>query len=342
MVTVFHDTPAGERLALVINGDRRRLVKLLDDPTLKSETDVAVIAVTPDDDLASLMGRSLFDLWKRAGDEDETKVLVALAEGQDKTTETLRLTFHRTDLSAVFWSADFNFEDLRANQMPSGVIVDLRQTKTDALTIVESALSQAPPIPVLAITDDQHIDRLRAALEIGVSDFLVWPFQPGEAQAALSRTVAIGPETLSTRPTGTQETEAGPDVEAELEPDAPATAEVEPVAEAELEPDAPAIAEVEPVAEVELEPEAPAITEVEPVAEVELEPEETDPIERMLAKLLAEQLSAGGTVTLKGLGVLTMRHETSRIVHDDQGRTIVEPPRRAVLFTPEDGPNGES
>jgi len=71
------------------------------------------------------------------------------------------------------------------------------------------------------------------------------------------------------------EPEAEAESEAEAEPNATAIAEPEPEAEAEAEPNATAITEPEPEAEAEAEPNATAIAEPEPEAQAEPEPNAT-------------------------------------------------------------------
>lgn len=366
MTTVFHDPPNGERMALVVNGDRRRLAKLLDDSDLAATTDIAVVEVSPDDNLRALIGRSLLALRKTANGDVRTRVLVAVDPGQDKTLEAIRLALHRMDMAPLFWDASFDFDDARSNP-PAAAIVDLRSESIDTASVVAAASAEEPPVPVIAVSDADGMDSVAAALATGVVDFVLFPFETGEVQAALARTMTVGSQMLKARAAvaasvmGKPEQELVEEPEAEHEVAETAAMDSQPesepphVVDAKDEPVATEPAE-EPVdvgssvleeAPTEaVEEEEPAAVEEEPVAEEPVAEEEVvsqeEPVEveSLFADSVSRLLVAGEDVKLEGLGVLKVRHETSRIIHDEHGRTIVEPPKRSVAFTAQDGRDG--
>lgn len=364
MTTVFYDTPSGERMALVVNGDRRRLTKLLDDPELNAQVNSAVVEVSPEDDLSALIGRSLLRMHTEADEENRAKVLVALAPGNERMAETVRLALHRIDCSPLIWSPTFDFDDSRSNP-PAAVIVEARRDGPVA-ALIDEAHAQRPPVPVLAVSDEEHMDDLERALQSGASDFLTWPFDAGDLQAALARVTVVGAAELEAAlpaqpepeadmtPTGTEteedsKTETAPesvsDPAAQYDSQPAAEPETEPVAQSETEPAAEP--ETGPVTEPGTRPAVDKETVLEsgpvldPGSEDEDEPEAAEDFERVFARVLAERLASGESVTLSGLGVLSVRHETSRIVHDTHGRTIVEPPRRTLSFDRERPPEEE-
>lgn len=328
MTTVFYDAPTGERIALVINGDRRRLAKLLDGPGLKADVDASVVEVSPEDDLAALVGRSLLNRRNSSETEDRTKVLMALAAGHEKTTETIRMALHRMDFSPLLLDAGFSFEDGRSNR-PAAVVIDARQTQSSVLGLLEQALSQIPPIPVLVVSDDENVDALDTAMQAGASDFLTWPFQAGDVQATLARVMVVAAEALMPRPAAAREDEGPSKVEVEVD------AAVETV-DVDEEP----AADLSPETESRLEPQSETLSETDPEPEtqtsLESEAAQKERADRVFATALVECLAAGEPVTLKGVGIMSVTHETSRIVHDKLGRTIVEPPRRRLSFVQED------
>lgn len=348
MTTVFYDSPAGERLALVVNGDRRRLVRLLDDARSTSEVRISVIEVSPKDDLFALIGRSSLSFRGKRDEDDRPRVLVALGQGQDKIAETLRAALHRMDFTPLFWDAAFRFEDVRANP-PVAVITDAGMDDQTAVEIAEGALDQTGPIPVVCIAGDEAVRDLRSVLDAGASDFLVWPFSPGDVQAALARAVTIGRDLLESAQAArvaASEKEA-----AELEPQETPLEEREPDDAVETEAPVADVDEAPKTIPVAGEDDVPETDSAIPWDEVERESESPsqDPlgdkdshsVETALAEIIGGRLIAGESVKFEGLGVLSVRHETSRIVHDERGRTIVEPPKRTLTFDAADSDSDE-
>ncbi|HUF10722.1 MAG TPA: hypothetical protein VMO47_15485 [Rhodothermales bacterium] len=356
MTTVFYDTPGGERIALVVNGDRRRLMRLLEDKQLSTTTHVSVVELRAGDDLPALIGRSRLDLRRQDESVERPRVLVAVGAGHDKVSETLRSALHRADFTPVFWDAAFRFDDPRGNGHEA-VILDAGLPGDVASMILESAIAQDPPIPVVAVSDAEDVGAVKVLVDAGASDFLIWPFSLGEVQASVARAVTDGSEMLKAAAADRLASQA---VESEAPWPEASEIESEPVLEevSEIEQD-PEPAEA---LEAELEPlsEAgngsgsnvarPGEFEAGVIADAgvteELTPD-ADPagersvrVEVALAELIGQHLAAGEPVNLEGLGVLSVRHETSRIIHDEEGRTIVEPPRRSLSFqqaNPSDG-----
>ncbi|HLE56143.1 MAG TPA: hypothetical protein VJB15_03605, partial [Rhodothermia bacterium] len=319
MTTVFYDTPGGERIALVVNGDRRRLMRLLDDKELSANTHVSVVELRLSDDLAALIGRSRLDLWRQNESVDRPRVLVAVGPGQDKLSETLRSALHRVDFTPVFWDAAFRFDDPRGNGYEA-VVLDAGMPGDVASMILESALAQAPPVPVVAVSDAENVGAVKPLVEAGASDFLVWPFSLGEVQACLARAVTEGSEILKAAAAARAAARAV-ETEAPLPDGSGIESEpvLEEVSETEPEPDPR-----EPHAELEPLPEAgngsgsnvtrPFQTQAGAIADPHVKEELTshaDPheersvrVETALAELIGRHLAAGESVTFEGLGVL--------------------------------------
>lgn len=55
-----------------------------------------------------------------------------------------------------------------------------------------------------------------------------------------------------------------------------------------------------------------------------------------LAKVVRRQLVRGESVELPELGTLDVRHERSAVEEQDDGETILQPPKDHVIFTPND------
>ncbi len=328
MTTVFYDAPTGERIALVVNGDRRRLAKLLDGPDLEAQVDASVVEVSPEDDLAALVGRSLLNRRKSSETEHRTKVLLALAAGHEKTTETIRMALHRMDFSPLLLDAGFSFEDGRSNR-PAALVIDARQTQSSVLGLLEQALSQIPPIPVLVVSDEENVDALDTAMQAGASDFLTWPFQAGDVQAALARVMVVAAEAFMPRPAAAREDEGSSVVEVDaavetVDVDEEPASDLPPETVSQLEPQTETVSETDPQPEPETQ------------TSLESEAAQQEKADRVFATALVECLTGGGPVALKGVGIMSVTHETSRIVHDKLGRTIVEPPHRRLSFVQED------
>jgi len=357
MTTVFYDTPGGERIALVVNGDRRRLMRLLDDKQLSTNTHVSVVELRVRDDLSALIGRSRLDLWRQNESVERPTVLVAVGPGQDKISETLRSALHRVDFTPVFWDAAFRFDDPRGNGHEA-VVLDAGLPGDVASMILESALAQDPPIPVVAVSDAEDVGTVKELVEAGASDFLIWPFSLGEVQASVARAVTDGSEILKaaaadraaaqTIDTMTPLPEASG---IESEPILEEASEIEPAPD----PAETLDAEPEPLPEagngsgsnaarpVESQAGVIADTRVTGKLTPDADPDEdrSVQVEVALAELIGRRLAAGESVEFEGVGVLSVRHETSRIIHDAKGRTIVEPPRRSLSFEQVDPSDGE-
>jgi len=336
MTTVFHDTPQGGRFVLVLNGDRRRLTRLLDDEALAKSLTMGVVEVNGGDSFAAVLGRSR--LAAASIEAAAPKVLVALAPGREKLSETIRAALHRLEIGTISWDSGLAWDDLAANP-PLAAIVDAKLANGLAAKIVEAAAKQTTCIPSLAIDDSEQTDDLQGLIKKGISDFLLWPFASGDLQAALARTITLAPVIPET---------------------APETAEDE-AAEPLMEPDEAAIEEAEDIGStadshevddaVPEEPETPDASGVDAfhatgdgaVSEEETPhtPPARPPIESVLVEVIAEKLISGQALSIEGVGVLRVQHETSRIVHDPDGRTIVEPPRRSLRFDPID-PNDDA
>ncbi|HEX9658686.1 MAG TPA: hypothetical protein VGA18_00235 [Rhodothermales bacterium] len=348
MTTVFFDTPGGERIALVVNGERRRLMRLLEDKQLSTTSHVSVVELRAGDDLSALIGRSRLGLRRQNESVERPRVLVAVGAGQDRISETLRSALHRVDFTPVFWDPAFRFDDPRGNGHEA-VILDAGLPGDVASMILESALAQDPPIPVVAVSDAEDVGAVKMLVDAGASDFLIWPFSLGEVQASVARAVTDGSEMLKAAAADrlaaqAVETEAlWPEAsEIESEPVLEVVSEIEP----EPEPAETLDAELEPLLEagngsgsnVARPGESQAGVIADASVTEELTPD-ADPVEERsvrvevaLAELIGRHLAAGEPVKLEGLGVLSVRHETSRIIHDEEGRTIVEPPRRSLSF----------
>jgi nucleoid DNA-binding protein len=133
----------------------------------------------------------------------------------------------------------------------------------------------------------------------------------GEVQAAIARAAIDGLENLRARAAEERATESAMPAEEAV------------VDEAPIEH---TFVEEQPVEEEEPSEGESAATEQADSAD--------DPVTAELVKIISNRLAAGESVTLNGIGVLDVHHETSRIVHDERGRTIVEPPKRTPAFNP--------
>ncbi|MCR5721220.1 MAG: response regulator [Lachnospiraceae bacterium] len=78
---------------------------------------------------------------------------------------------------------------------PDLVISDIRMPKMDGIELAEKILERYPSTKVIFLTAYNEFEYARQAVRIGVSDYLLKPFQDGELEASVQRLLHLHPGT---------------------------------------------------------------------------------------------------------------------------------------------------
>lgn len=76
---------------------------------------------------------------------------------------------------------------------PDLVISDIRMPKMDGIELAEKLLERFPSTKVIFLTAYNEFEYARQAVRIGVSDYLLKPFQDGELEASVQRLLHLHP-----------------------------------------------------------------------------------------------------------------------------------------------------
>lgn len=61
---------------------------------------------------------------------------------------------------------------------PTGLLVELDMPVLGGMAIIQELTDLYPRLPIIAMSHSAHIDRLRAAIQLGAKEYLVKPFDP--------------------------------------------------------------------------------------------------------------------------------------------------------------------
>ena len=59
-----------------------------------------------------------------------------------------------------------------------------------------------------------------------------------------------------------------------------------------------------------------------------------DQLKETLAEVIRDALANGQAVELPGLGTLSVKHQPSEMIEDENGQIVMRPPRDEVVFNP--------
>lgn len=76
---------------------------------------------------------------------------------------------------------------------PDLVISDIRMPKMDGIALAEKLLEKYPDIKVIFLTAYSEFEYARQAVRLGVSDYLLKPFQDGELEGSIQRLLHLHP-----------------------------------------------------------------------------------------------------------------------------------------------------
>ncbi len=76
---------------------------------------------------------------------------------------------------------------------PDLVVSDIRMPKMDGIALAEKLLEKYPGTKVIFLTAYNEFEYARQAIRIGVSDYLLKPFQDGELEASIQRLLHLHP-----------------------------------------------------------------------------------------------------------------------------------------------------
>lgn len=79
------------------------------------------------------------------------------------------------------------------------VISDIRMPRKDGLEMARELLERYPDMKVIFLTAHDEFEYAREAIRIGVSDYLLKPFEDGELEAAIQRLLHMAPEGTADR-----------------------------------------------------------------------------------------------------------------------------------------------
>ena len=80
---------------------------------------------------------------------------------------------------------------------PDLVISDIRMPKMDGIEMAEKIIEKSPKTKVIFLTAYNEFEYARQAIRIGVSDYLVKPFQDGELEGSIQRLLHLHPNALA-------------------------------------------------------------------------------------------------------------------------------------------------
>ncbi|WP_022777420.1 response regulator transcription factor [Butyrivibrio sp. AE3009] len=78
---------------------------------------------------------------------------------------------------------------------PDLVISDIRMPKMDGIKLAEKLLDKYPETKIIFLTAYSEFEYARQAVRLGVSDYLLKPFQDGELEGAIQRLLHLHPNT---------------------------------------------------------------------------------------------------------------------------------------------------
>ena len=95
----------------------------------------------------------------------------------------------------VVGEASNGIEGLEAaeNLRPDLVLSDIRMPKMDGIEMAEKILERYPGTKVIFLTAYNEFEYARQAIRIGVSDYLLKPFQDGELEGSIQRLLHLHP-----------------------------------------------------------------------------------------------------------------------------------------------------
>ena len=76
---------------------------------------------------------------------------------------------------------------------PDLVVSDIRMPKMDGIELAEKLVEKYPGVKVIFLTAYNEFEYARQAIRIGVSDYLLKPFQDGELEASIQRLLHLHP-----------------------------------------------------------------------------------------------------------------------------------------------------
>ena len=76
---------------------------------------------------------------------------------------------------------------------PDLVISDIRMPKMDGIELAEKLMEKYPGIKIIFLTAYSEFEYARQAVRLGVSDYLLKPFQDGELEGAIQRLLHLHP-----------------------------------------------------------------------------------------------------------------------------------------------------
>ncbi|MCR5156663.1 MAG: response regulator [Butyrivibrio sp.] len=76
---------------------------------------------------------------------------------------------------------------------PDLVVSDIRMPKMDGIELAEKLTEKYPGVKVIFLTAYNEFEYARQAIRIGVSDYLLKPFQDGELEASIQRLLHLHP-----------------------------------------------------------------------------------------------------------------------------------------------------
>ncbi|MBI5853766.1 MAG: response regulator [Nitrospirae bacterium] len=72
----------------------------------------------------------------------------------------------------------FEAEGKMEQTPPTGLLVELDMPVLGGMAIIQELTDLYPRLPIIAMSHSAHIDRLRAAIQLGAKEYLVKPFDP--------------------------------------------------------------------------------------------------------------------------------------------------------------------
>ena len=78
---------------------------------------------------------------------------------------------------------------------PDLVISDIRMPKMDGLELAEQLMARLPGIRIIFLTAYDEFEYARQAVRLGVSDYLLKPFEDGELEASVQKLLHLHPNT---------------------------------------------------------------------------------------------------------------------------------------------------
>ena len=80
---------------------------------------------------------------------------------------------------------------------PQLVISDIRMPRMDGLALTEELMKRYPYIKVIFLTAHDEFTYAQKAVKLGVSDYLLKPFEDGELEASIQRLLHLHPNTVA-------------------------------------------------------------------------------------------------------------------------------------------------